>query len=408
MTTPANNNGVRDCDVVIVGGGLAGQLTALALASRAPQLSIALVERAEKLGGNQTWCCHLSDISHPDENEDEVRGWFLPLLNRVWDRHRVVFPTYERTLEGSYVCIRSEDLARATERTLAREGRVLLTGREVVRVTKHRIDLDSGGTLRGRLVLDARGEGPDGYVGRSAYQKFVGWELELDALAADVAPIPTLMDAGVEQHDGFRFVYTLPFSPGRLLVEDTYFSTSPVLDRALIRGRLSEHLRRHRITRYHVVREESGVLPMPWSASTRRRDDVLAIGYRGGFFHPGTGYSLARSVLVAHRIARLASAEVNVDLTATVESGLRKLAASWASDNRFARALNRLAFRYLPGGWLRSLVYSPIYRLPPATLARFYAGRTSVRDRLSLLAAPARLSFPRNPRSHQRLLGETP
>jgi hypothetical protein len=38
-------------------------------------------------------------------------------------------------------------------------------------------------------------------------------------------------------------------------------------------------------------------------------------------------------------------------------------------------------------------VFSPVNRLPQATLERFYAGRTSVRDRLAIATAPTRLPF---------------
>ena len=39
-------------------------------------------------------------------------------------------------------------------------------------------------------------------------------------------------DATVEQLDGFRFLYTLPFGPDQLLVEDTRYSDGPALPRA--------------------------------------------------------------------------------------------------------------------------------------------------------------------------------
>ena len=35
---------------------------------------------------------------------------------------------------------------------------------------------------------------------------------------------PRIMDATVPQLDGYRFVYLLPFSPTRLLIEDTRYS----------------------------------------------------------------------------------------------------------------------------------------------------------------------------------------
>jgi lycopene beta-cyclase len=46
------------------------------------------------------------------------------------------------------------------------------------------------------------------------------------------------MDASIDQHDGYRFVYTLPFTPTTCLIEDTYYADGPALDRAEIADRV--------------------------------------------------------------------------------------------------------------------------------------------------------------------------
>jgi hypothetical protein len=84
------------------------------------------------------------------------------------------------------------------------------------------------------------------------------------------------------------------------------------------------------------------------------------------------------------------------------------LRSSFATDDRFARLLNRLAFRFVPPARLRDRVFARVYGLPAATLARFYAGRTSLSDRLALAAAPAGLRLFRQPTEQRPLLGETP
>jgi hypothetical protein len=73
---------------------------------------------------------------------------------------------------------------------------------------------------------------------------------------------------------------------------------------------------------------------------------------------------------------------------------------------RFMRYAGRLipvlVVSYLPGTAMAAT------SAPRATIARFYAGRTSLWDRLAMSAAPARLALPRET-SHQRPLhGETP
>jgi lycopene beta-cyclase len=125
----------------------------------------------------------------------------------------------------------------------------------------------------------------------SGYQKFVGVEVELERPSSE--DIPVLMDATVSQNDGYRFVYLLPFSPTRWLIEDTYFSAHPALDASEPRRRIAEYLDERGWKVASLLREEQGVLPMPWRGppvQVDARGPILG-GYQGGWFHPATGYS---------------------------------------------------------------------------------------------------------------------
>jgi lycopene beta-cyclase len=395
-------------DVVIVGGGLAGQLAAHAIRAVAPALSVAMIERAPRLGGNQTWCCHASDLECAPAEHQRLRAWLAPLLDAKWPRHRVRFPGFDRELDGEYLCIRSTSLARTTETTVAGGNDALLAGRTVGTMDHRTVELDSGERLHASVVLDARGDDPSRYHGRAGFQKFLGWEVAYESANPTRLAVPVLMDATVSQRDGFRFVYTLPFSSSRLLVEDTTFSRGPDLDPEAARARIAAYLRANGITDYRLSREESGVLPMPWAGPRRAAEETLAIGYRGGFFHPGTGYSLARSALVANRIASVLST-TPVELRAqAAANALAECRKRWAVDDRFGRLLNRLAFTVVPPSWLRRHVFERVYRLPQPTLQRFYAGRTSLGDRIALATAPLRTPLFSTTDKHAPLLGENP
>jgi lycopene beta-cyclase len=322
----------------------------------------------------------------------------------------VSFPRFQRTLDGEYLCLQSATLARATERILARTGWALRTNQVVAEVGRGHVSFSSGETLTAALVLDARGEGLDAYAGRTGYQKFLGWEIEVAPGIGRVPSKPILMDATVAQLDGYRFMYVLPFSSTRLLVEDTTFSRRRDFDPAVVRERLRAYLLAQGTARFALVREEAGVLPMPWARPARAASqaDRLAIGYRGGFFHPGTGYSLPRAVLVAERLARLAAGGPTAQLAATVARALQDLRAAWRPDDRFARLLNRLAFQWVSEGHLRDGVFAPVYGLPADVLARFYAGRTSLGDRLAIAGAPARARLFHQTAQQTPPLGEMP
>jgi lycopene beta-cyclase len=69
-------------DYVLVGGGLANGLLALALFSERPDVRIALVEAGATLGGDHLWCFHGGDIP------PLAVAWVRPLVATSWDRWR--------------------------------------------------------------------------------------------------------------------------------------------------------------------------------------------------------------------------------------------------------------------------------------------------------------------------------
>jgi lycopene beta-cyclase len=190
------------------------------------------------------------------------------------------------------------------------------------------------------------------------------------------------MDATVEQTDGYRFVYTLPFSPELWLVEDTYYSLDQRLDRVGVRARVEAAARTAGIAG-QVVREESGVLPIVIDGQPARfwpRGDGARLGLRAGLFHPTTGYSLGLALKAA-----VALAEQPLPCSpAQLAAWTRQLFIRNWRGTAFYRALNQLMFRAgAPGERYRVLEH--FYRLDAALVARFYSGRLTARDKLRIL-----------------------
>jgi lycopene beta-cyclase len=344
-------------EYVLVGGGLQNALIAMALAARPRPPSIALIERGARLGGNHTWCFHAGDVPPGAE------GWIAPLVAHRWAGHEVLFPTLRRQIASPYAAITSAQLDQAVRGRLGEGG--LRLGRSARAVEAHRVVLDDGEVLEAGVVIDARGPG-SGPAGGCGYQKFVGLEVALERPHG--LAIPLLMDATVAQIDGLRFVYVLPLAADRLLVEDTYFSDGAGLDRAALRQRALAYLKSRGHGRAEVVREEEGVLPMPWRGEGLPRPEEggpLRAGYQGGWFHPATGYSFP----VAARLAALVAA---TDGERLFGGGLAELAAQVRRQAAFARQLNRMLFRWCAPGE-RWQILERFYRLPDAVIRRFYA-----------------------------------
>jgi lycopene beta-cyclase len=384
-----NSHHAYDADVVVVGGGLAGGLCVLALTEHAPSLRILLVEGSAGLSGNHTWCCHRSDIEMV--LGANVPAWWKRILSHQWSGYAVRFPNFDRQIDGEYFCITSERLRAALVANHEKNSIEFALGDPAVSVHKTSLTLASGRALSAPLVIDARGVEKASLSSGTGFQKFLGWEIEVIDQPHPFGDCPLLMDATVEQIDGYRFVYTLPFSAHRVLVEDTYFSQTAALDDESIRLRLRHYLSSHGVVDFRIIREERGVLPMPWRDRDRTKDgDAVTIGYRGGFFHPATGYSLGQAVAVAEQIGQAATG-AHRDLALAVHDAVNALREELASDAGFARKLNFMAFAAARARGLRGLVFSRVYRMSESFLRRFYAARLTRRDRLSLLASAARL-----------------
>ena len=99
------------------------------------------------------------------------------------------------------------------------------------------------------------------------------------------------MDFRCDQSRGTHFIYYLPFTQRRALVESTLFSPSLVpedfYDKA-IKHYLTNHLA---CTNYTIKRRERGVIPM---TSVQQRDpDLTGIGANGGAIRPSSGYAFS-------------------------------------------------------------------------------------------------------------------
>ena len=359
-------------DYVLVGGGLQNALVLLGLLERRPGVRVALVEREHRLGGNHTWCFHAADV--PAGMAAVARA----LVEHSWPGYRVRFPGGERRLDAAYRGFSAERLrAVLAERCAGAPGVRVLTGREAAEVGEHRVRLEDGETLEARVVVDARGPDVAGTRGASGYQKFVGVELELDRDHG--LELPLVMDATVAQRDGYRFLYVLPLGARRVLVEDTSFSDSPQLDVAGLRAGALAYAEANGLGGGRVVRDEQGVLPMPFRGQGPRpwRSGPLQAGYRGGWLHAATGYSFPIALRLAELVSRLEPEEL-------FGTELARLAADVRFQSRFAYRLNHLLFHwFLPEG--RTGVFERFYRLPEATIERFYALRTTRGDRFRIL-----------------------
>ncbi|MEN2494218.1 MAG: Lycopene beta-cyclase [Hyphomicrobiaceae bacterium hypho_1] len=346
-------------DVILVGGGLANSLIAERLATIRRNLSVVIVEAKDLIGDGSTWSYHAQDVTPYQDS-------WLSLIGPVtWPSQAVNFPSYKRVLNTGYRTIKSDNLQR---RLASHDNLKFILSTKVTSLNKNYITLDGGRKIHGTCIIDGRGV-PPLYGLKIGYQKFFGLECEM--LEPHGLTEPLLMDAGVEQSDGYRFVYCLPFSPTLILIEDTYYSDNPRLDIAKIARGLYSYAEAKNWKIKAILREESGVLPivldgqldMIWPAE----EPLPRSGMRTGLFHHTTGYSLSFAATVADTLATI---EVLNSFNSAIY--LRAEAKRVWKKQSYFQLLNRMLFIAARKDEPRR-IFERFYRLPKPLIERFYA-----------------------------------
>lgn len=375
----AESPGGARIDIVLVGGGLANGLIAHRLKTLRPDVRLLVLEAGEGLGGNHTWSFHEGDLTAAEHR------WLAPFIVHRWPGYEVRFPARGRKVSTGYLSATSDRFLEVLGRSLDRSVR---TGAKVVSLNATSVTLDSGERIDAGCVIDGRGPRPSPHL-TLGFQKFLGQEIELTHPHGLDGPI--VMDATIPQSDGYRFVYVLPLGPKTLLIEDTYYADGPDLDPQRLRAEISAYAAAHGWTIERVVREEDGILPIALggdiSAFWDERADIPCVGLAAALFHPTTGYSLPDAVRVADLVAGLP------DLSSpAVFAAMRRHSTETWKRRSFFRMLNRLLF-FAGAEDRRYEVLQHFYRLPDPLVARFYAARLSMPDRLRILTGKPPVPF---------------
>jgi len=257
----------------------------------------------------------------------------------------------------------------------------VLTGAEVSRADATSLDLADGRAVTAGAVIDARGAAGLPHL-TGGWQKFLGQTLR--TARPHGLTLPVVMHATVEQLDGYRFVYCLPFSADEVFVEDTYYSDGPELDAPALRLRVAAYAEAQGWEVAEALHEETGVLPVVAGGDVAAFRRTLApglpsAGVRAGLFHHLTSYSLPTAVAFALALAGAP------DLSGT---GLAGFGRAWSErhwrEGRFYLMLSAMLFGAAAPSE-RYKVLRRFYCLDEGLIERFYAGRTTMTDKARIL-----------------------
>jgi lycopene beta-cyclase len=358
-------------DLVLVGGGLANSLIAWRLTEQRPDVRVLVLEAGDRLGGNHTWSFHQEDLT-PAQLE-----WMEPFIVHRWDGQHIRFPDLRRDFSEPYLSITSD---RLHDVMVAADRFELKSGIRVEELASNHVVTDAGERIEAGAVIDGRGvrRSPGMVLG---FQKFIGREVRL--AEAHGLTVPTIMDATVDQHDGYRFIYLLPFNDDTLLIEDTRYSDGEALDPDELHAAIDRYAASRGWTVTGLLRDEDGVLPILMAWDFQRfwpvNDPVARSGLRAGLFQPTTGYSLPQAVALADAIAQRWPMD-GVQLARFT----RTFTIGFCRRTAFYRLLNRMLFR-VGRPEHRYRVLQIFYGLPESLITNFYATKLTLRQKIRIL-----------------------
>lgn len=274
--------------------------------------SILIIDRDVKNTNDHTWCFWEKGQS-PFE-EIIAQKW-----KGVWFHGTDNFSQFLDIQEYTYKMIRGIDFYNYVIPILKQNENVTFLQADILAVSET-VKTNKGDFYASDLVFDSsfrsKYNNPNYH---NMLQHFKGWVIETTKPVFKVNE-PTLFDFRTEQKNELRFVYVLPHSETKALVEFTIFSDNLISDleyEFYLKKYIEETLKvgeyQIKPEEYQISETEFGIVPMsdePHEVSPMPK--VIRIGTSGGYVKASTGYSFQRSQRFLQRLVK--SLEQNIDI----------------------------------------------------------------------------------------------
>lgn len=253
---------------------------------------ILLIDKERKIKNDRTWCFWEKD-----------NGFFGNVVYKKWDKLSFFSDYFSEFMDISpyeYKMIRGIDFYTYCFSEIARNRNIDILYGKIGSIIYDQegisIEIDNviqrfqRATVFNSFSQDNKGDSINSKKDINLLQHFKGWIIETPHPVFDPGKA-TFMDFRVHQDRGTTFVYVLPFSETKALVEYTLF-TKDILKDEEYNSELSAYLKKFlKIADYKVIEEEFGVIPM----TTRKFDfftgNAYNIGTAGGQTKASSGYT---------------------------------------------------------------------------------------------------------------------
>lgn len=283
-------------DIIIAGAGAAGLSLLWRIMNSEPlkDQSILLIDQSFEPANDKTWC-FWENLDLPDSS----------LTRHEWNKLivRIGGNTYSEQLNRyKYKCLASADFSDFILKKARNDDRVTFLKSDIKNFSaSENIGFvhTSDGDFRSEKIFQSVLK-PSNFtnlkVDISLIQHFLGWEIESSKNLFDPG-VATFMDFDVPQTNGTTFIYLLPFSETKALVEYTIFSKK-IIEKDQYRRQIRNYLdSKYNVNgvNYSVKREEFGAIPMEdRKYPSQFCKFVWNIGIVGGTAKPSTGYTFSR------------------------------------------------------------------------------------------------------------------
>ena len=343
---------------------------------------ILLIDKSPKKTNDRTWCFW-----------EQGSGFFQPVVCKQWDRiwfHANDFSKQFSIAPYQYKMIRGIDFYEHCFESIRKEAAIEIIYGTVSNVsfandTNCTLTIDDvaqnfSGTVVFNSLLDRAAL--DKEKGIHLLQHFKGWMIE-SATPFFNPEEAVLMDFRVSQDNGTTFVYVLPLSATKALVEYTLFSEK-LLEDTVYNDGLEHYLHNWlQLKNYSITEEEFGVIPMT---------DAKFPWYTNGMYHIGTagGQTKASSGYTFQFIQRQSAAIVKQIQENTFGPQTRPGAFSRRFNFYDAILLNVLSNKYAEG----SDVFTRLFQKnSPQRIFSFLDNNTSLPQDLGIIQSLPTIPF---------------
>jgi lycopene beta-cyclase len=362
------DNSIRQADYIIIGAGCAGLSLAVRLAQDAhfADKKILIIDKAPKSLNDRTWCLW--------ENKP---GYFEQLVHHRWSNMYVRHALGSKHLnmqDYAYKLIRGIDFYKHCFQIISQAPNVQVHYGAVssIDAAKGEVITDGGHFAAAHIFSSVLLQEPELKPGEFyLLQHFRGWWIETDEDFFDPTAAD-LMNFRTGQQHGCAFVYVLPISKRRALVEYTLFTEDTLQDHEYDDALKQFIAHEMQLTQYQITEVENGIIPMTNLVFPTQQEKITYIGTAGGQTKASTGYTF--QYIQKHSDALVAALRKTGDVNITSPAKRFRF-----YDSVLLRVLHE---RKLAGA---DVFYRLFLKNPASRVFRFLDNETSFPEELQIM-----------------------